>query len=141
MSQAIICLHLHSGFGEVDLHGNLFTGVDVRIVSLLELHVDCCPLTKTKIAQSNMEKKYLKSSLELLQLSRGEGCANSPLLPFLRQNAVVPRVHLVWQSSCEKSSYINKKNFHVRWKDKRKCFNKRTITDPPPSLFPLFQKW
>ena len=108
MSQAIICLHLHSGFGEVDLHGNLFTGVDVRIVSLLELHVDCCPLTKTKIAQSNMEKKYLKSSLELLQLSRGEGCANSPLLPFLRQNAVVPRVHLVWHAGGEKSSYINK---------------------------------
>lgn len=51
--------HLHSGFGEVDFEGQLFPGVDVRIVSLG------------------------KDPLQLLQLRAGEGGADPALLPFL----------------------------------------------------------
>ena len=67
-------IHLNSCLSEINLHGNLLPGVDVRIVSLLEC------------------------SLQLLQLSGGESCPDSPLFPLLCQDAVLARVHLVRQS-------------------------------------------
>ena len=107
--------HLDSRLREVDLHGNLLPCVDVRVVSLLQCvfyeqqarfnslqRRDKRMLNlKTKCDNSSLklEGKYLESPLKLLELSRGECCANPPLLPLLRQDTVVPRVHLVRQPS------------------------------------------
>ena len=65
--------HLDSGLREVDLHGDLLPGVDVGVVSLLE------------------------GSLQLLQLGRGEGGPDPPLLPLLCEDPVLAGVHLVRQ--------------------------------------------
>ena len=63
--------YLHSGLGEVDLHGDLLPCVDVGVVGLLE------------------------GALELLQLRRGEGGPDAALLPLLCQDPLLARVHLV----------------------------------------------
>ena len=74
MYYVCIVSHLDPGLGEVDLHGDLLPGVDVGVVGLLE------------------------RSLQLLQLGGGEGGPDPPLLPLLRQDALLPGVHLVRQS-------------------------------------------
>ena len=61
-------IHLNSCLSEINLHGNLLPGVDVRVVRLLE------------------------SSLQLLQLSRSKSCPDPPLLPLLRQDSLLSRI-------------------------------------------------
>ena len=70
--------HLDPGLGEVNLHGDLLPCVDVGVVSLLE------------------------GALQLLELGRGEGGPDPPLLPLLgQQSALLARVHLV-REACTK---------------------------------------
>ena len=63
--------YLHSGLGEVDLHGDLLPCVDVGVVGLLE------------------------GALELLQLGRSEGCPDAALLPLFCEDSLLAGVHLV----------------------------------------------
>ena len=73
--------HLNPGLGEVNLHGDLLPGVDVGVVSLLE------------------------GALQLLQLGRGEGGPDPPLLPLLgEQSPLLARVHLV-REACTQIFY------------------------------------
>ena len=97
---------------------------------------------------------YLESPLKLLELSRGECCANPPLLPLLCQNPVVPGVHLVWQPSCGGHIVCQLQNLHVESKEKKKsnwsyvvqinpayykipCFIKSKKKHPSPIPLPL----
>lgn len=67
--------YLDSGFGEVGLHSDLFAGVDVRVMRLLE------------------------GALQFLELSRRECGSDPPLLPLLGEHPVVSRgIHLVRQA-------------------------------------------
>ena len=63
-----------SGLLEIKSHGERLSHKDVWIVTRQE------------------------SSLQLLQLSRGEGGPDPPLLPLLCQDSVLSRVHLVRQT-------------------------------------------
>ncbi|GFR12509.1 uncharacterized protein TNCT_426081 [Trichonephila clavata] len=68
-------IYLNPGFCEIGLHGDLFSGVDVRIVSFLE------------------------GPLQFLELRARESGSDSTLFPLFRQHPVVTRIHFVRQST------------------------------------------
>lgn len=80
-----IFTNLHPCFSKVNLHGNLFSGIDIWIVCFLE------------------------SAFKLFQLGRCECRPDPPLLAFLGENSIVAGIYFIRKSTCKPSSFRDKR--------------------------------